>query len=644
MNYHAKEMNPQKIGLLEGFWGNRNQLLSEVIIPYQWNTLNNRTEGVPLSHAVENFQIAAKEMEGKPEGTIFQDSDVAKWIEAAAYSLMHHPNSDLEKNIDELVRLIGKSQHSNGYVNTFFTAKGIEQRWSDLEMGHEMYCAGHLIEASVAYYQATGKRQLMDIMVLYANLIAEEFGPEEQKLHSYDGHPEIELALYRLSEATGNTRYMDLADYFMNIRGSIKKDPTGVTDKEGMVQKSRWLKSDYFLDDKPIREMTEVSGHAVRAMYLYAGVADQYRRTGDQKLWKALTNLWDNLEQKRIYITGGIGSQSLGERFTIDYDLPPDRGYTETCASIGVVFWAWRMSLIDPDSRYADMVEKEIYNGALSGISLDGKAYFYVNPLEVNPRVAAFRQDMEHVLTHRVGWYDCACCPTNIARLMGSIGKYIYSSTDTSVCIHQYISSETEIYLEGEPISLHQETKYPWNEEIQISLKMEHQKRFGLMLRKPVWCDEWTLEINGIACNSYRLEKGFIHVDRIWTDGDTVQLKLEMAVKLFQADSRAQDYCGKAVLMRGPLVYCMEEFDNGPQLQELLIDPESNFELEEEIVQSIPSVHILLDGYRQTIRTNSLYGPMKKTERTKVRLKAIPYFQWGNRAKDQEMRVWIRTI
>lgn len=644
MSLYTEEISPQKIKLLEGFWWNRNKLLSEVIIPYQWNTLNNRTEGVPLSHAVDNFRIAAKEIGGIPGGTIFQDSDVAKWIEAAAYSLMFHPNNELESNIDELVRLVGKSQHSNGYVNTYFTAKGIEQRWTDLEMGHEMYCAGHLIEASVAYYQATGKRKLMDIMVLYANLILEEFGPEKGKLHAYDGHPEIELALYRLAEATGDHRYMDLADYFMNIRGSSKKDCTGAPDNEETQQMSRWQMSDYFLDHEPIRDMTEVTGHAVRAMYLYAGIADQYRRTGDQALWETLITLWEDLVQKCVYITGGIGSQNGGERFTVHYDLPSDRGYTETCASIGLIFWAWRMCLIDPDSRYADMIEKEMYNGALSGISLDGKAYFYVNPLEINPKIAAFRQDMEHVLTHRVGWFDCACCPTNVARLFGSIGKYIYSSSDTSIYIHQFISSETEMAIGNDRISLQMKTKYPWDEEIQILCTMEHQKHFGLMLRKPVWCDAWTLEINGMPSTSYCLEKGYIHIDRIWSDGDTVQLTLEMAVKLLQADSRAQDYCGKVALMRGPLVYCMEEFDNGPQLQELIINPESNFDLEEEILQSIPSINILLDGYRETIRTDSLYEPMKKNERVKVRIKAIPYFQWGNRGKDQEMRVWTRIV
>ena len=644
MNVSNKELNLQKIKLLDGFWKMRNQLLCDVIIPYQWDTLNNRTEGVPLSHAVENFRIAAKELEGEPEGTIFQDSDVAKWIEAASYSLMFQSNEKLENIIDELVRLIKKSQHANGYVNTFFTAKGIDLRWSDLEMGHELYCAGHLIEASVAYYQATGKHTFMDVMMLYANLIVEEFGPEEGKLHAYDGHPEIELALYRLSDATNNQRYKDLADYFMNIRGSLDHDLDKTTAIEEMNPRLNNYEADYFLSHTPIREMTEVTGHAVRAMYLYAGMADQYRRTKEPSLWKALTSLWDSLEHKRIYITGGIGSQSHGERFTVDYDLPPNRGYNETCASIGLVFWAWRMSLLDLDSRYADMIEKEIFNGALSGISLDGKAYFYVNPLEINPKVAAFRQDMNHVLSHRAGWFDCACCPTNIARLIGSIGKYVYSSSDSGVCVHQYISSEVEMPIQGESVVLRMTTEYPWNEDVQISLHLKDDARFILSLRKPGWCDTYSLHINGSVNDSYSLEKGYILIDRIWTDADVVLLKLEMRGRFIQSDSRVQDYCGKVALMRGPLVYCLEEIDNGQHLQELVVDSKSDFMLDETMMQSMKSVHMLFDGYRETIRTSRLYEPFKEQEKEKIQLRAIPYFQWGNRAKDQEMRVWVRII
>lgn len=644
MNNKHTGVDLKSVKLLAGLWEDRNRLLAHAIIPYQWDTLNNRTKDVPLSHAVENFRIAAREMEGEPEGTIFQDSDVAKWIEAAAYSLVFSPNEALENTIDELVRLIEKSQHSNGYVNTYYTAKGIEQRWTDLAMGHELYCAGHLMEASVAYYQVTGKRKLMDVMIRYADLITEEFGVEEGKLHAYDGHPEIELALYRLADASGDDRYKDLADYFMNIRGVPQKDGTGSIAKEGKKPKTRWLDSDYLIADKPIREMDTVTGHAVRAVYLYAGIADQYRRTREPELWETLKLLWDNLEQKRIYITGGIGSQSHGERFTVDYDLPPDRGYTETCASIGVVFWAWRMSLIDADSRYADMVEKEIYNGALSGISLDGKNYFYVNPLETKPQITAYRQDMEHVLTHRVGWFDCACCPTNIARLIGSIGSYLYSVSGTRLYVHQYIASEVDLMVEGSRFLLRQTTTYPWDGDIRFSLEMAEPQRFSLLLRKPGWCDGWEIRINGIKDDTYALEEGYIVLDRMWTTSDTVAVLFEMPVRVVQADSRVQAYCGKAALMRGPLVYCLEEFDNGPELQELLLDPQGSFELGKETIQSVSATCILFDGYRETISLDSLYAPMKERQRSKVRLKAIPYFQWGNRGKDEEMRVWLRSL
>ncbi len=484
----------------------------------------------------------------------------------------------------------------------------------------------------------------MDVMIRYANLIAEEFGPEKGKLHAYDGHPEIEIALYRLAAASDDERYMNLADYFMNIRGSVRT-MYATTNAEGARKpKSRWFEADYFVADKPIRSMTEVTGHAVRAMYLYAGMTDQCRHTGEPELWETLTELWNNLAQKRVYITGAIGSQSHGERFTVDYDLPPDRGYTETCASIGLVFWAWRMSLIDMDSRYADMIERAMYNGALSGISLDGKTYFYVNPLEIIPSITTFRHDMEHVLPHRAGWFDCACCPTNIARLIGSIGKYIYSFTDTHVYIHQYISSEAEVPLGNQKVSILQETKYPWNGEMHLTMHMQGSVQVSLSLRKPHWCDDFKLLVNGTEWDGWHMEKGYITIDRVWASSDTVALELEMPAKFFQADSRILDYCGKTALMRGPLVYCLEEIDNGAQLQELLIDQHGDIKVEEGVIQSSPTTTLLLDGYRETLRVEELYEPVRQNKRTKVRIKAIPYFQWGNRAKDQEMRVWFRTV
>ena len=643
MKNEIKGVSPADIRLTGGFWGNRTRLLSEEIIPYQWDTLNNRTEGVPLSHAVENFKIAAGESRGEPEGTIFQDSDVAKWIEAASYSLMNHPDAELEKTIDELIRLIGKSQHDNGYLNTFFTAKGIEQRWSDLVMGHEMYCAGHLMEAAVAYYQATGKKPFLDIMCRYADLIYREFGPEEDQIHSFDGHPEIELALYRLADASGESRYRDLADYFVNIRGSVKNFYKGIAAKEGMIPKSKWFRSDYYLAHKPVREMTEVTGHAVRAVYLYASMADQYRRTEDPVLLEALNCLWDNLVKKRVYITAGIGSQSHGERFTVDYDLPSDRGYTETCASIGLIFWAWRMSLINPDRQYADMIERALYNGSLSGISLDGKSYFYVNPLEINPETASYRQDLEHVETHRVGWFDCACCPTNIARLIGSVGQYAYSSTQDRIYLHQYLSSETVLKASDVPVTLKQQTEFPWNGSVSITVEPETAADFSIALRIPGWCRSYDLKLNGGAAQ-FSIENGYLILEREWKKGDLIELTLDMVVELIQADSSVSGCEGRAALVRGPLVYCLEEIDNGSRLNELIIKSQGNFEVLDGSMQPGPSKEIILEGYRESVRSGSLYSTFHKQKREPVSVKAVPYFQWGNRDEHKGLLVWFRVL
>lgn len=638
-----KQIPLKNITLTGGFWKDRADLLSEEIIPYQWDTLNNRTEGVPLSHAVENFRIAAGESKGEPEGTIFQDSDVAKWIEAASYSLMHKPDPELEENIDELIRLIARSQHDNGYVNTFFTARGIEQRWSDLVMGHELYCAGHLMEAAVAYYHATGKKELIEVMERYADLVAQEFGPGEGQLQSYDGHPEIELALYRLSEATGKSKYQDLADFFVNIRGSVKNFYKGEAAKEGMIPKTKWFYSDYYLAHEPVREMKEVTGHAVRATYLYAGMADQVLSKGDPELKDTLERLWENLEKKRIYITGGIGSQAHGERFTLDYDLPADRGYTETCASIGLVFWAWRMTLIDPDSRYADMVERAIYNGALSGIAMDGKSYFYVNPLEVKPEIAHNRQDYEHVETHRLGWYDCACCPTNIARLIGSIGGYALSQEDDALYLHQYFSASTEIEAAGQKFTLKQESGFPWNGAVKITMQMERPLGLRLFLRKPAWTGSFTLKLNGTPLKEDGLEKGYILLNRTWKPGDILQIDFPMTVQFIQADTRVSGEIDRVALSRGPLLYCLEEKDNGKELQKLLYDVDSSVDPVPSDFEKSPAVNLQVKGYRENRNVSTLYFPMESGRSLEEQtLLAIPYYQWGNRVKDQEMQLWTR--
>jgi uncharacterized protein len=639
-----KDMSPKNVLFRKGFWKSRVDMVTEKLIPYQWKALNNRIPGAPPSFAVENFRIAAGESEGKPKGTIFQDSDVAKWIETAAYSLMIRSNPELEQIIDELVRLIEKSQLSDGYVNTFFIAGNPEKRWTDMNMGHELYCAGHMMEAAVAYYEATGKRRMLDIMCRYADHINEVFGPGENQNHSYDGHPEIELALHRLAKVTGEQRYTRLADYFLGVRGSVEDFYTGKATQSGMMHDSRWFFNDYYLAHKPVEEMNQAEGHAVRAMYLYSAMADMSRSKGGRKMLKALTSIWRNTVDEKMYITGGLGSQSHGERFTIDYDLPADTGFFETCASVGLVFWARRMFSAIQHGEYPDIIERALYNGALSGVSLDGTRYFYSNPLEVNPEVAAYRHDHEHIQISRVPWFDCACCPTNIARLIESLGTYMASCSENAAWIHQYTACEMNILLEQTSVRIKQDTEYPWDGKIRISLKMEGSLNFTLFLRIPGWCADFSLWINGEQQRKPLLENGYLVMSRTWQNGAQIELDLDMPVRFVRSNSNVREYAGKVAVQRGPVVYCAEEVDNGKGLQELVVDPTAKTILEHDNSLMEDTRIIYLTGYRDKAEGDALYFEYEADKDfVPCRIRTIPYYQWGNRGDGQEMRVWLRV-
>ena len=640
-----KNIPLKSIALKEGFWKTRTDMAAQDMIPYQWETINNRTPGAPLSHAVENFRIAAGESDGEPQGTIFQDSDIAKWIEAAAYSLTSYPDEQLEISIDELIRLIEKSQLPDGYVNTFFIAAGDDKRWSDLIQGHELYCAGHMIEAAVGYFEATGKRKLLDVMCRYADYIDSIFGTEKGKKLNYDGHPEIELALYRLAEATGSLRYRRLAEHFVNIRGTIKDFHVGIAAKEGMIPKSKWFYSDYYIAHQPVRDMTRATGHSVRAVYLYSAMADYCRLKPDSQMLKALKSIWENTINHQMYITAALGSQSHGERFTIDYDLPNDTAYAETCASVGLVFWAWRMLLIDPHRQYADIIERALYNSALSGISLDGMHYFYVNPLEVAPRVVQNRFDHSHVMTHREKWFDCACCPTNIGRLITSIGGYLSSVSENEIWIHQFASSSIKYELNGKGIKIIQKTNYPWDGQISIKVDPDQEMTCAINIRIPGWCRKYTLELNGSLLEKEASENGYITFEKQWEKGDIFTIHLKMEPTLYEANQNVRENSGRVALMRGPLVYCLEENDNGAGLHELMIHPETEFNLVQPKGLLKDTVAIQFKGLRKKTdeKEGRLYQEYKKTALEECLLTAIPYFEWGNRNQDQEMLVWLRA-
>ena len=452
------DISLKNIAITDGFWNKYRNLVKDVIIPYQWDTLNDNVPDAEPSHCIENFRIAAGEKNGEFYGAVFQDTDVAKWLEAVAYVLdSQGRDEELEKLADETIDLIGKAQGSDGYLNTYFTIKEPERRWTNLREGHELYTAGHMIEAAVAYYQATGKRKFLDIVMRFADLISERFGPEDGKCHGYPGHPEIELALVKLYRVTGKKNYLETAKFFVDARG-VGENYFFQEEKGERYQQIfpefTGYEPEYSQSHKPVREQKTAEGHAVRAVYLYSAMADLAYEYQDESLLKACETLWKNMVTKRMYITGGIGSSGLLERFTVDYDLPNDRNYAESCASIGLAMFGKRMGQITRDAKYADIVEKALYNTVLAGIAMDGKGFFYVNPLEVWPENCLKRTSMEHVKPVRQKWFGVACCPPNIARTLASLGQYIYGEDEESIFINLYVSNEAETQINGVPCKL----------------------------------------------------------------------------------------------------------------------------------------------------------------------------------------------
>ena len=423
-----------------GFIGKYQTIVADTVIPYQYSVLWDRAEGAEKSHVAQNFINAAKALNGEDigdgfYGMVFQDSDAYKWLEAAAYSLANKPDADLESRADGLIDLIAAAQDTDGYLNTAFTIKDREKRWTNLLEGHELYCSGHMIESACAYYEATGKRKLLDVAEKNAECIYARFVTEGNE--GVPGHPEIELALMKLYRLTRNRRFLKLSERFIDERGT---DPgfyaREAEKRDWTVWNSNPWDNDYRQSGKPVREQSEATGHAVRAVYLYTGMADLAAETDDSGLYEACRRLWDNIVRKRMYITGGIGSTVIGEAFTVDYDLPPDTAYSETCAAIGLMFFAGRMLENEINGEYADVMELAFYNTVLAGMQLDGKRFFYVNPLEVDLGISGKAATHTHALPSRPGWYACACCPPNVARLIGSIGKYAYSeSGDTAICM-----------------------------------------------------------------------------------------------------------------------------------------------------------------------------------------------------------------
>jgi uncharacterized protein len=630
-----------------GFWAGKLDMVAREMLPYQWKALNDEVPGAEPSRAIENFRIAAGESSGEFKSTLYQDSEVAKWIEAASYSLSHHADPELEARVDEAVRLIAKAQRPDGYVNTYFSVAAPDKRWQDLAWGHELYSAGHLIEAAVAHKACTGKDVLLDVARRLADCIARAFGTGPGQIRGVCGHPEIELALFRLYRSTGEARYRDLAEFFVEERG---RDPAAFDGKEPLgfvIPKTRWISRDYFLNHEPLRAQSDATGHAVRAVYMYSAMADEYAASGDPRLLEALRTLWDSVVSRRMYVTAGIGSQAHGERFTCDYDLPSDTAYAETCASIGLAFWASRMTTIEGDSRYADVLERALYNGILSGVSLDGTRYFYVNPLEALPAAIACRQDHEHVKGSRVQWFGCSCCPPNIARLVASQASYLYGISDGAVWVHHYAQSEAEASVGGARVRVGQETDYPWSGGVSLSVEPDREAEFELRLRIPDWCGGARCSVGGELYDG-PMERGYLVLRRRWKPGDRVELDLDMRCRVLEADPRIPELAGRLAVQRGPIIYCAESIDNGDALHSLVLDPDRGLEAEYDPSLMGGAVRLRARAFREypaeVGRSALPYGERKKGRVESVQLMLVPYHMWGNRSPGGEMRVWMRGV
>lgn len=612
-----------QVQINDKFWLPKIEKISAVTIPVCIDQTEVKTP------RIRNFEIAAGKRKGKFEGIFYDDSDVFKALEAIAYSLKNHPDPILEKKADEWIDLIAAAQLKDGYINTYYTLQFPEKRWTDMSM-HEDYNGGHLIEAAVAYFDATGKRKLLDVAIKFADHFASLFGPG--KRHWVTGHQELELALVKLFNTTNNDKYLNLASWLLSERGhGYAKGYTW----------SEWKDTGYAQDLKPVKEQKEITGHAVRAMYMYTGAADVAALTGDEGYVKAMENVWEDVVYRNMYITGGIGSAGRNEGFSADYDLPNESAYCETCASVGMVFWNQRMGMLTGNSKYIDVLERSLYNGALDGISLQGNKFFYGNPL------AAVGKNS------RRDWFGTACCPANIARLIASLGNYVYGSNKDGAWVNLFVGSNTSIPVGKQQVPINMTTNYPWDGKVQLTLSPVKKTKFDLHIRIPGWAQgeavpgglytfedtavsAFTVALNGKEVR-YKREKGYIVIDREWKKGDIVELNLPMEIKRVVSRPEVSENEERVALQRGPLVYCVESTDNNGDAWNMILPKNTTLTTVQKTVLSEPVVAIEGETPKLSIAPD---GNNIQTENKP--LVAIPYYTWANREQSQ-MQVWLPT-
>ena len=644
-----------KTKITSKFWSRYRNLVGTEMIPYQWKVLNDiagikiekerlNDDGIPSekSHAIENFKIAAGRTSGTHYGWTFQDSDVYKWLEAVAYSLREKMDPELEKKALETIDLIAEAQEDDGYLDTFYSILGINYRYQSLAGSHELYCMGHFIEAAVAYYEATGNEKVLAVAKKAADNINDNFGPEDGKIHGYDGHEEIEIGLLRLYHVTNDSKYLNLAKYFLMERG---KNPDffreqaekydGPDALSGIVK----MPDTYFQNHKPILEQETAEGHAVRVVYMCTALADLAASTGDKEIYGACKRLWDDITKRRMYVTGGIGSTVIGESFTLDYDLPNDTMYCETCAAIGLIFFARQMLRIEPKAEYADVMERALYNCALAGMALDGKHFFYVNPLEVNPLKSLKDPTKSHVKPVRPSWLGCACCPPNLARLITSIDDYIYTENTDFILINQFIAGQTEFSGDDGVISITQSTDYPWDDSVELAIENSRDNDINIGVRIPAWADGYQLSVDGTA-DTKAPEDSYVYITVKGNTTAKISLKLDVSIKRYYANTAVSNDIGKVTIARGPFIYCIEGVDNGDNLNSIFLPADAKFEYEWDSALLNGVGVITTTGLKLVSNNPTLYSTEKPKEE-QVQLKFIPYYAWANRGEN-EMLVWLR--
>ncbi len=581
----------------DAFWAPRIRANREASLPHCF-------EMCERTGRLRNFAKAAGRLKGKYEGAHFNDSDVFKIVEGAAYALATHPDAKLQKRLDETIALIAAAQQPDGYLNTYITLTRPKERWRHIHPGarHELYCAGHLIEAGAAHFEVTGKRTLLDVAVKLADHIDSVFGPGK-RLEPPE-HQQIETGLVRLYRATGAKRYLKLAQFFLDQRGNAE---------------GHKLYGAYSQDHLPVRQQSEAVGHAVRMMYQCAAMADVAAETGDAELLGACRRLWDSTTLRKMYITGGVGARRGGEAFGDDYELPNDTAYAETCAAIGLLFFAHRMALLEPDGKYVDVMERVLYNALPASTSLDGRRFFYVNPLASRG---------SH---HRKPWYGCACCPSNVVRVFPTIGQYVYARSDEALYVNLYMASRATVRLGGVSVRVSQKTRFPWERAITLSLESERAATFPLLLRIPGWCERPVLKLNGEAVGALAVAKGYASIRRTWRAGDRVELTLPMSVRSVAAHPRVAANRGRVALQRGPIVYCLEGTDHEVGLRHMALDAGAGLAAEHR-----PD---LLGGATVVKGTASIRWAGSPTTKP-VPLLAVPYAVWDNREAGG-MLVWL---